>query len=148
VTGSSSSSRAATSRSDTRKYRNRPEYVDGIKFDSGLEANRYRELKLLERAGLVRDIECQPKFRLTCGGRPVLIKSQGYPNGRQATYRADFRYYDIERERQVVEDAKGYDTPGSRLRRAIVEAEFGVQVILIHAKKYRSRSKPFQNQPK
>jgi len=35
------------------KYGNKKTVVDGITFDSMREANRYRELKLLERAGKV-----------------------------------------------------------------------------------------------
>lgn len=116
------------------KYHAEKVVVDGHTFDSKLEAARYGELKLLQHAGVISTLELQPKFKLACGERPVLIKSKGYPNGRQATYRADFRYHDNERDRQVVEDAKGHDTPGSRLRRAIVEAQFNVEIVIIRGK--------------
>ena len=36
---------------NSRKYRNKKVEVDGILFDSKKEANRYMELKLLEKAG-------------------------------------------------------------------------------------------------
>lgn len=76
--------------------------VDGIVFDSGAEALRYSELKLLERAGKISKLTLQPKF--------VLIKGFKY-NGetiRQMSYFADFIYYDIEKGKTIIEDVKGY----------------------------------------
>lgn len=46
------------------KYHNRKVTADGITFDSVKEANRYKELKVLERAGLVHDLQLQVKFKL------------------------------------------------------------------------------------
>lgn len=83
----------------------------------------------MERAGAIAGLELQPKFELTCGGRPVLLKSEGYPNGRRVTYRADFAY--IEDGARVVEDVKGKDTRLSALKRAVLEAETGIQVRLV-----------------
>lgn len=39
------------------KYMNRQTIVDGQKFDSKKEANRWMELKLMERAGLITDLK-------------------------------------------------------------------------------------------
>lgn len=39
------------------KYNNRKTTVDGIKFDSIREAERYQELKLLEEAGEISHLE-------------------------------------------------------------------------------------------
>jgi hypothetical protein len=106
--------------------------VDGIKFDSKREAKRYAELKLLERAGEIADLELQPCWFFTMqGGRDVLIRSKGYPNGRRATYSADFRYRDSDGQ-TIIEDVKttATDTEASRLRRAMVEAQYGVRVVL------------------
>ena len=44
------------------KYFNKKITVDGIKFDSKKEANRYNELKLLKRAGLIEELELQKTF--------------------------------------------------------------------------------------
>lgn len=128
-----------------RKYANKPEWVDGHKFDSRAEADRYRYLKPLEAAGAIERLELQPKFLFEINGTPVKIRSEKMPNGRQASYRADFRYYCNARGREIVEDVKGTDTSDSRLRRAIVEAQFGVVVVLIRAKKARNRAKSFRN---
>ena len=46
------------------KYNARKVEIDGITFDSLKEANRYSELKLLEKAGLIKDLTLQPRFNL------------------------------------------------------------------------------------
>ena len=52
------------------KYRNRRIVVDGETFDSKREAQRWYELKLLRRAGVVTDLQRQVPF--------VLIPEQKY----------------------------------------------------------------------
>lgn len=104
------------------KFKNIRTVIDGISFDSKREGARYCELKLLEKAGEIGNLELQPSFKLSCGDRPILIKSPGYPNGRQATYRADFAYWCPKREKRVIEDSKGYRTDIFKLKKAIVEA--------------------------
>lgn len=76
-------------------------------------------------------MKLQPKFPLYIGDNPILIRSERYPNGRKASYRADFVYQDHDRNERVVEDVKGVDTSESRLRRAIVEAQYGVRVEIV-----------------
>ena len=46
------------------KYFNKKVMVDGIKFDSKKEANRYEQLKILKQSGLIKDLELQPVFVL------------------------------------------------------------------------------------
>ena len=104
------------------KYGNVRVEVDGIRFDSKKEAKRYGELKLLAKAGEIANLELQPSFKLKCGDRPVLIRSPGFPNGRQATYKADFAYWDYKKDKRVIEDVKGVRTDVFILKKAIVEA--------------------------
>ena len=123
----------------TRKYRNIPTTVQGRTFDSKREANRYGELLLLERAGEISGIECQPVYPLEIprmiDGKlqsvPVKIRSAKRPNGTRTKYTADFRYQDKRTGQQVVEDVKGIDTTASRLRRAVVECIYGIEIVLI-----------------
>ncbi len=112
------------------KYRNEPIDLDGIRFASKREAKRYGELKLLQRAKMISKLELQPKFKLGTDVSPILIRSRGYPNGRRAVYLADFRYLDHAGD-TVIEDVKGIDNPLSRLKRAIVEAQYRVIIALI-----------------
>lgn len=99
------------------KYGNRKTVVDGIKFDSKLEAKRYSELKLLEKAGVIKGLELQPKFRLI----PTFRKNGKTYRG--ITYIADFAYYD-ENERYIVEDVKGYKTKEYQIKRKLFEYTF------------------------
>jgi hypothetical protein len=99
-----------------RKYKNEPTVVDGISFASKKEAQRYSELRLLEKAGAISELELQPRFPLTvfsADGRPAKI----------ATYVADFRYYEHTNRGKsvIVEDTKGMPTPVFKLKRKLFE---------------------------
>lgn len=112
------------------KYHAQATVVDGIRFASKREASRYGDLKLLVLAGEISKLTLQPKYLLGVDDAPVLIRSRRCPNGRRAYYLADFKYTDS-RGIEVIEDVKGIDTPVSRLKRAIVEAQYGIVIILI-----------------
>lgn len=126
----------ARRRGNTRKFANQPTVIDGHKFDSKREGNRYQELKILERAGEIANIELQPKFPLSILGtdgkhRDIKIRSKGYPNGRRCSYRADFRFQCLRTGRQIVEDVKGYDDDRGRFKRAVVECIYEIEIVLI-----------------
>lgn len=96
------------------RKRNKYHNHKGNGFDSQKEENRYYELKLMERAGLIRDLQRQVHFQLTPTVRePDTIGPRG---GRKpgkvilekSEYIADFTYTDNETERFIVEDVKGY----------------------------------------
>ena len=84
-----------------RKYHNAKTIVDGIKFDSRLEAERYAQLKILEHAGVIRDLELHPEYELI-----PLFRKNGR-TWRRAVYKADFRYILCEDDRIIIEDVKG-----------------------------------------
>ena len=44
------------------KYRNKKTVIDGIRFDSKREAERYSELKLMEKANMISGLQLQPVF--------------------------------------------------------------------------------------
>lgn len=96
-----------------RKYLNNPVTVDGLRFDSGGEAGRYVELKMLQRAGEISHLETQPKYEVRIGGKLI------------CTYKADFRYMDLKKREFVVEDFKSPATAKNstyRLKKKLVEA--------------------------
>jgi hypothetical protein len=95
-------------------------------FDSIREFERYQELNLMEVAGVIRDLKCQVRIKLTCGGKPVLSKK-----GRQVSYIVDFKYWDNEKRRMRYEDVKGYATPLGNLKIAVVEAETGNEIEIV-----------------
>lgn len=86
------------------KYNNKKVMLDGYKFDSKKEARRYQELKLLQVAGKIRDLELQPVFLLQEGFIKHLKRI------RAITYVADFKYIDTESNKVIVEDVKGVKT--------------------------------------
>ncbi len=100
------------------KYHNRKQVSDGRVFDSKRELKRWSELQLMQTAGLIADLERQVRMRL--GVR--------YDNGREAVLVVDFSYR--ENGEQRYEDAKGFETGVSKLKRAILR-ERGVEVSLV-----------------
>jgi hypothetical protein len=84
-----------------RKYANVPTTVDGVTFDSRLEARRYAELRLMEQAGAIRALRVHPRYELI----PAFVDGQGKRH-RATFYEADFDYLDGD-NRVVVEDTKG-----------------------------------------
>ena len=100
------------------KYRNRKTLYKGIQFDSQREANRYQELELLERAGLIRSIELQPRYNFIVNGK----KLKHY-------YKADFRYEIVQTGQSVTEDVKGFRTKDYRLKKELVEALYDIVII-------------------
>lgn len=70
------------------KYGNKKTVLDGITFDSIREAERYAELKLMEKAGMIQGLERQMPFTLQEGFRDKYGKWQ-----RAIKYVADFTYY-------------------------------------------------------
>lgn len=98
------------------KYKAEKTVVDDITFDSKKEANRYNELKLLERTNVVKDLRRQVPY--------VLIEKSKY--GRSIRYLADFVY--IENGETVVEDCKGVRTPVYRLKKRLMAEKFGILI--------------------
>ena len=86
----------------TSKYGNQKTKVDGIDFDSEKEALRYAELRMLEKAGAIQDLQLQKRFEL----QPAF-----YHNGhkqRPIYYVCDFFY--IEKGKYIIEDVKSAAT--------------------------------------
>ena len=82
------------------KYGNRKIKTEDGTFDSQHEYKRWIELKLLQRAGEIKELERQVKFEL-------VPKQDGE---RAIHYVADFVYIDNRTGEKVVEDAKGAKT--------------------------------------
>ncbi len=101
------------------KYHNQKTLHNGIQFDSRKEADRYRDLLLLERAGMISHLELQPRYNLIVNGYKL-----GF-------YKADFRYEDVATNSIVVEDVKGVRTAVYCLKKKLVKALYGIEIIEI-----------------
>lgn len=106
-------------RRGARKYGNNPTMVDGYLFDSALEARRYGELKLLLMTGQIHDLRMQFRWKLHVNGIWV------------CAYLSDFDY--LADGKRCIEDCKGVKTPLYRLKKKMVEAEYGLEIIEIFA---------------
>lgn len=90
------------------KYGNRRVASDGYTFDSQAEFLRYRELRLLERAGIITGLRVHPRYEIIPGFRH---------NGKKVRatyYEPDFVY--VEGGRTIAEDIKGKATQVYRIK--------------------------------
>lgn len=110
--------------------------VDGIEFASKREANRYLELRLLERAREISDLRLQVDFELIPNqyttekrygknGKP--LKDKQVLLERKVVYRADFVYTDKD-GKTVVEDTKGFRTTEYVLKRKMFLYKYGFPI--------------------
>lgn len=90
------------------KFGARKVTFDGIEFASKAEANRYNQLKLMERARQIKALAVHPKYPLKVNGTLIGV------------YTADFVYF--EGGRQIVEDVKGMVTAHASLRMRVFMA--------------------------
>ena len=105
------------------KYRNHKTTVYGVTYDSAKEARRAAELRLLERAGQIKNLRRQVQFESIPSQ-----KRDGKVIERPATYTADFVY--MEGDEMVVEDVKSpaTRTPQYILKRKLMLWEYGIVV--------------------
>lgn len=103
------------------KYGNTWTEVDGIKFQSIAEAERYGLLKLLKSKGHIKDFKRQVTFALVVNG--VLI----------CNYRADFVVYNNDGSREV-EDVKSDGTENIysfTIKRNLMWAIHGIKIKIV-----------------
>ena len=86
-------------------------------YASVKEAKRAQELKLLEKAGEIHNLQEQVKF--------VLIPKQD--GERECSYFADFVYLD-NRMNRIVEDVKGFRTPLYIMKRKLMRRVHGIRI--------------------
>lgn len=86
------------------KYHARKVVAQGQVYDSEKEYARYLELKLLEKAGEISQLERQVKYDLI----PKQMDEEGKMIERPTVYVADFQYRDNNTGEFIVEDVKGY----------------------------------------
>ena len=113
------------------KYGAKKIIIDGIEFDSKKEGRRYQQLKILERAGKIKDLELQKKFEIVDGGKYYEVEGRTKKN-RKRYYKADFYYKELKDGRlmEVVEDVKGSKQGAAyqlySLKRDIILSEYDV----------------------
>lgn len=95
----------------SNKYHNTKVIYKGIKFDSKKERDRYITLKQLEKAGIIKELELQPKFLLL---DTIHYKNKTYP---KTYYKADFKYFNNQKGKYIIEDVKSSITAKDKVYR-------------------------------
>jgi len=100
------------------KYRNKIIEAHGRRFDSKKESGRFLELNMMERAGIITNLECQKRFILRANGQII------------CSYISDFSYFKDGKE--ITEDVKSAYTrklPVYRLKKKLMQILLGIEVI-------------------
>ena len=118
-----------TARSVNNKYGAKKLIIDGETFDSRMEARRWRELRLLQRAGEIDGLQRQVKYVLI----PAQTDDSGHVIERPVSYIADFVYRDARTGEQVVEDVKGARTKEYIIKRKLMMWVHGIRIKEVRA---------------
>lgn len=116
---------------DRRRVRGtqRTTTADGITHDSKTEADRWEELKLMQRAGEICGLKRQVSIGLIGRDGPIMTDS----GKQQRVYKADFVYVDNALGVTVIEDRKGHETEVFNLKKAILAAQ-GMEIHITKAR--------------
>lgn len=86
------------------KYGNVVSLRNGRSLASKLERSVYDLLCLMEKGGLIRDLQCQKSVSLTDA---------------KIQYIADFTFFDLKKDRQVWAEAKGFETAVWKIKKRL-----------------------------
>lgn len=107
------------------KYYSKKVVIDGIKFDSKKEGEYYQKLKILEKQGIIKDLELQKEY---------ILQDKFKINGktrRKITYRADFSYVSTEDDKLHVVDIKSSFTRKNevyRIKKKLFEYKYEIEL--------------------
>tara|TARA_Y100000593_G_C4313522_1_gene339626 strand:- start:1368 stop:1739 length:372 start_codon:yes stop_codon:yes gene_type:complete len=105
----------------SNKFRAKKTSFMGFTFDSKWEAERYGQLVQLERIGEITGLNRQIRY-------DIIVNEQQI-----CKYIADFSYYEKDENGQtkfVVEDAKGIETTEFRLKKKLMKAIYGIEILV------------------
>lgn len=109
------------------KYKAIPKVVNGIRFHSTFEAERYKKLLWELQVGAISDLQMQVKYDLDVNGVKI------------GTYIADFVYVVVSTGERVVEDAKGFRTKEYRMKKALMEAVHGISIKEVYERREKRK---------
>jgi len=114
------------------KYHAKKTVVDGMTFDSRKEADRYIQLRTLEKAGEIEGLQMQVEFELIPAqyGPDRITPTGKHKRGplleRAVKYKADFVY--TNHGETVVEDVKGFKTKDYIIKRKLMLWRHGIRI--------------------
>lgn len=108
-----------------QKFNAKKAEIDGIQFDSQIEARYYAQLKWLQRAGEIKRFERQPRFILQeAGTTPSGVKYS------KIEYVADFKVIRKDGTVEII-DVKGVETAVFRLKKKLFMARYPWPISLV-----------------
>lgn len=117
------------------KYGNKKVVWNGETFDSQKELSRYQELLLLQKAGVIQDLQRQVKYVLipayyetrerTKNGKR--LRPERWCVERSVSYYADFVY--TKDGKTVVEDTKGARTQSYIIKRKLMLDRYRIKIV-------------------
>ena len=122
------------------KYKNKKVVVDGIEFDSTKEGKRYSFLKMMEKQGVIKDLQLQVRYELIPSIKEKYIehlktkdKEKERVLQQAINYICDFQY--IKNGKIVVEDVKASEdtlTKEFSLKNKLFFWKYGFHIILVY----------------
>lgn len=104
------------------KYKSEKRNIDGKTYDSHKEAHRHCELVMLQKAGIITELQEQVVFELI----PKQYDESGKMLERACKYKADFVYK--QNGITVVEDTKGARTKDYAIKRKLMLYIHGIRI--------------------
>jgi hypothetical protein len=103
--------------------------------DSKTEYQRLQQLKLLEKAGEIKNLQEQVFFEL----QPSFKNNQG-KTIRKMEYTPDFVYFDCKLKAMVAEESKGFKTEGYKMRSKLFQYKYPDYIFIETGLKKRKKS--------
>ena len=98
------------------KYRNIPIIIDGFRYPSKKEGFRYLVLKMLQEQGEIKELKRQVPYKFGINGVKI------------CSYRADFVYFDVLKNKEIVEDSKGFKNDIYKLKKKLMLALHNIEI--------------------
>lgn len=108
------------------KYKAKKTVIDGIVFDSKLEAEYYVYLKTLKKLGKIQGFDRQMKYELI----PSYKQKDTNKTVRGVSYIVDFVVYYNDNTVAFI-DTKGYETADFKIKKKLFETKYQVRLLLV-----------------
>lgn len=120
------------------KYGNKPVVVDGVRYDSIGEANRFAFLKMMERSGQIKNLQYHVMYEMIPAITEdvvVHLKTKDKLVNKTVQtaryYEADFVYTVTATGEEVVEDFKGQETELFKFKKALFLYKYGKPITIV-----------------
>ena len=110
------------------KYNAKKVTIDGITFHSQKESRRYLELKLLERAGEIKDLKLQPRYDFILNGVKMGFYKGDFGYNKKVPWRRANGHKGAD-WLPILEDSKGFKTAIYNLKKKMMKAFHGIDIL-------------------